>query len=114
MFARAACAAADFWAIHTKDTDAFGTDAECVAAMHRPSAWPYSVLGNLPPVIYAKLDVPAMQRDGASELFGAPCAVPLHYRAHQAQIFKGLCSQQDERRGSGQPVKRICTLWKRQ
>lgn len=35
-----------------------------------------SALGNLPPAIYAKLDVTAMQEDGASELFGVLHAPP--------------------------------------
>lgn len=38
---------------------------------------PHSALGNLPPAIYAKLDVPAMQRDGASELNGGATPRPV-------------------------------------
>jgi putative transposase len=41
------------------------------------SVRPHSALGNLPPAIYAKLDVPAMQRDGASELFGGSTPRPV-------------------------------------
>ncbi len=38
---------------------------------------PHSSLGNLPPAIYAMLDVPAMQRDGTSELFGGSTPRPV-------------------------------------
>jgi putative transposase len=38
---------------------------------------PHSALGNLPPAIYAKLDVPAMQRDRVSELSGGSTPRPV-------------------------------------
>ncbi len=36
---------------------------------------------------------------------GAPCPVPLHHRATQAQMIKGLYLSLDERRGSGHDLK---------
>lgn len=38
---------------------------------------PHSALGNLPPAIYAKLNVPAMQRDEGSELLGGSTPRPV-------------------------------------
>lgn len=57
---------------------------------------PHGSLGNLPPAIYAKLNAPHMQWDGALEQPGASRSLPLHHRAATAQMTKGLHSRLDE------------------
>jgi len=68
---------------------------------------PHSALGNMSPAIYARLSVPAMQRDGTLRSLGAPRPVPLHHRATRAQMRNGLCFRLDESSGSGRKFLRV-------
>ena len=67
---------------------------------------PHSAIGNVAPSIYAKLSDPKMQRDGTLRYAGAPRPIPLHHRAIKAQMKLGTLPTLDERRGSGQRVRR--------
>jgi hypothetical protein len=65
----------------------------------------YSSLGDLPPIDYAKLSVPASQWDGTLRAIGgfAPRPVAaLQHRVGQAQMANRLYSSLDEKWGSGQ------------
>ena len=52
---------------------------------------PHSALGNLPPAIYAKLSVPAMQRDGTLRSLGGsaprPVAPPSHTGSNEERTL---------------------------